>query len=447
MKEKEQVIFMNLLIKQVRLIDPSSNTDKTADILIENGIITNIKDSISPSSESAHEHKPSSGKDNFSGSIEIIDGNGLTAFPGLTDIHCHFRDPGWPEKETIESGAMAALAGGVTTVVCMANTKPVTDNPDVMQYIMKKTKKLPIKLLQNSAMTVGLAGNELVDAKAMLDAGACGFSDDGIPITSPQVMAEALKTVAGTNTILSVHEELPQLLFTAGINYGEISKKTGVGGAPDISESALIERDIMLQAEYGGHLHFQHVSTARSARLIKNAREMGQNITAEVTSQHLALTDDIVLSAGANAKINPPIRDEKNRQALLQGIVDGTFDVIVTDHAPHTVEDKQKGLVNSASGMIGLETSLSIAFETLVSSGLISRLKLAELMCCNGAKMYGFEKKIAVGEKADIALFDEKKVWKVEKFYSKSSNSPFLGKELTGKVLYTICNNEIFRFI
>lgn len=420
---------MDLLIKHVRLVDPDSDTDAVKDILIENGIITDVGNTIAPI-----------------GGIPVIDGTGLTAFPGLTDIHCHFRDPGFPEKETIESGAAAALAGGVTTVVCMANTKPVADSPEVMKYIMNKAKKLPIELLQNSAMTIGLGGRELVDADAMLNAGACGFSDDGIPITDSKIMARALQCVKEREVILSVHEELPDLLFSAGVNYGPVAQKVNVGGAPDISESAIIERDIMLQSKFGGHLHFQHVSTARSVELIKKAKLAGQNITAEVTPQHLALTDEIILTAGADAKINPPIRSEEDRLALLEGVKDGVFDAIVTDHAPHTAAEKQKGFINSPSGMIGLETSLSVAFDTLVTTGLISRLRLAELMCTNGAQMYGIHKKIAVGEKADLTLFNENTVWTPTKFYSKSANTPFIKRKLTGKVMYTICKNEIHKF-
>lgn len=420
---------MNLLLKQVRMIDPASNTDGIRDILIQDGKITAI-DKTLPNMDN----------------IPVLDASGLTAFPGLTDIHCHFRDPGWPEKETIESGSQAALAGGVTTVVCMANTKPVVDNPETLQYILNKASSLPIRLLQNSAMTMDLKGQTLVDAKAMLTAGACGFSDDGIPIADPKIMEQALCIAADYNAILSVHEELPQLLFSSGVNYGKISKTVGVGGASDIAESALIERDIQLQAKTGGHLHFQHVSTARSLQLIREAKLAGQQITAEVTPQHLVLTDESILTCGANAKINPPLRNEADRQALLQGIVDGTFDVIVTDHAPHTTSEKEKGLQSAPSGMIGLETSLSISFTTLVSSGLISRLRLAELMCCKGAELYGLHKKIAVGEKADLTLFDENKIWTPEHFYSKSSNTPFLGQTLTGKVVYTICNDTLYNY-
>lgn len=427
----EVSIIMDLLIQKTRLINPSTQTDAIKDILIEDGIITAIDDNI----PLPHEHFPT------------INARNLTTFPGLTDIHCHFRDPGWPEKETIESGAQAALAGGVTTVVCMANTNPVVDNIETLDYILEKSKNIPINLLQNSAMTKGLKGNELVDVNAMLSHGACGFSDDGIPISNPQQMIAALKAVHETNSLLSVHEELPQLLFSAGVNYGPISKRLGVGGASDICEAAMVERDLQLQKMFGGRLHFQHISSARSYELIRKAKLKGQAVTAEVTPQHLALTEEILFSTGTNSKINPPIRSKNDQEALIEGIIDGTFDVIATDHAPHTTAEKSKSIFDAPSGMIGLETSLSIAFHTLVSTNRISRIRLAELMCCNGAKMYGLEKKIEVGQKADLTLFNETYTWTPTVFHSKSENTPFKGRTRNGKVMYTVCNNQLFNYI
>lgn len=420
---------MDIFIRHVRMCDPASGTDGIRDIFIRQGKIEAVAPELAIPAD-----------------VAVLDAEGLTAFPGLTDIHCHFRDPGWPEKETIETGSQAALAGGVTTVVCMANTKPAVDRPETLRYILDKAEKLPIRLLQNSAMTVGLQGKELVDAPAMLSAGACGFSDDGIPITDPHIMEQALKTVSSLGAILSVHEELPPLIFSPGVNYGPVSKAANVGGAPAVSEAALVERDLAIQKETGGHLHFQHISSARSLELIRAAKAAGQEVTAEVTPQHLALTDKIVLSAGTAAKVNPPIRSEEDRQALIAGVIDGTVDVIATDHAPHTAAEKEKGLLNAPSGLIGLETSLSVAFATLVVPGLISRLRLAELMCCRGAELYGLHKRIAAGETADLTLFDENRLWIPTQFHSKSSNTPFLGQELRGKVTCTICGGQLFRF-
>ena len=418
---------MNLHIKNVRVIDPSSNTDMVEDILIKDGVIEALGKNL----------------DTPDASYEKLEATGLTAFPGLCDIHVHFRDPGWPEKETIESGANAALAGGVTTVVNMANTKPVVDNVETMQYIMEKAKKLPITLLQNSAITVGLGGKEIVDAKAQLAAGACGFSDDGIPIVDVAVMKEAMKAAKEEGKILSLHEELPQLLFSQGVNFGEVSKAVGVEGAPAIAESAIVERDLLLQKQLGGHLHFQHVSAKRTVELIRQAKKAGQEVTCEVTPQHLTLTENIVLEQGAIGRINPPIRTEEDRQALLEGIVDGTIDCIVTDHAPHTAEEKSKPIGQAPSGMIGIETSLTIAFNTLVRSGLIDRIKLAKLMSVTPAMLYGVDKKITVGAPADICLFNEDEEFVYDKCVSRSTNSPFLGKKLVGKVDYTICKNQL----
>ena len=419
---------MNVLIKKVRVINPLTKTDTVLDILIKDGIIEKVEEDIEAPAD-----------------FQVIDAEGLTAFPGLCDIHVHFRDPGWPAKETIESGSLAALAGGVTTVVNMANTNPVVDNPETMKYIMEKADKSPITILQNSAMTKGLSGKEIVDTKAQLEAGACGFSDDGIPIVDVSVMRAAIEAVKAEGKILSLHEEMPSLLFSQGVNCGEVSKAIGVGGAPSIAESAIIERDLLLQEQMGGHLHFQHISAARSVELIRAAKAKGQKITCEVTPQHLTLTEQVVLDCGTNGRINPPIRTEADRLALIEGIKDGTIDCIVTDHAPHTAEEKAKPFNQAPSGLIGLETSLTVAFDTLVRGEIIDRIRLAELMSATPASLYGIKKSIEPGMTADLILFDENEEFVYDKPVSKSRNSPFLGKTLKGKVKYTICKNAIHK--
>lgn len=426
---------MNLLIKNSLVVNPSTDTEEVLDILVINGIIEKLQKHMDE--DLIKEDYPD---------LQVIDATGLTAFPGLCDIHVHFRDPGWPAKETIESGAAAALAGGVTTVVNMANTSPVVDNVETLSYIVGKAKDLPIELLQNSAITVGLKGQEVVDGTAQLAAGACGFSDDGIPIIDVAVMKKAMEEAKSHEKILSLHEELPSLFFSQGVNFGPAAEAMGVGGAPSISESALIERDILLQQQFGGHLHFQHLSAARSVKLIREAKARGQQVTCEVTSQHLTLTEQVVIEQGTNGRINPPIRTEADRQALIAGIVDGTIDCIVTDHAPHTAEEKAKAFESAPSGMIGLETSLSVAFDTLVRGEYISRLRLAELMSVTPAALYGRKKEIAEGAPADICLFDENCQYVYDKTVSKSTNSPFLGKTLRGKVRYTVTKNQIHRF-
>lgn len=421
-----RALSQNTFIKGVHLCNPATAVDGICDIQITDGKIAAIQERLVPEAGS-----------------QIIHGTGLTAFPGLTDIHCHFRDPGWPEKEDIESGCSAALRGGVTTVVCMANTKPVADRPEILRGILEKGDRQVITLLQNSAMTVGLKGQTLVDADAMLAAGACGFSDDGIPIADPAVMEQALRTVKERGAILSVHEELAQLVLSPGVNQGPVSQALHVGGAGAAAEYAMVERDLQIQKKTGGKLHFQHISTGRSIELIRRAKQNGQSVTAEVTPQHLSLTEEAVLSCGSNAKLNPPLRGEEDRQALLRGVADGTVDVIATDHAPHTAEEKARSLTDAPSGLIGLETSLAICFSTLVSTGLISRLRLAELMCCKGAELYGLKKSVEPGMAADITLFDERETWVAEHFWSKASNTPYAGKKLCGKVKYVLCNGYI----
>lgn len=422
---------MNILIKNGRVINPNTNTDAILCIYAENGVICQVAE------EEALDK-------NAIKADSIIDAMGMTVFPGLTDIHCHFRDPGWPEKETIESGCQAALAGGVTTVVCMANTNPVCDNPDTLGYILEKAEKQPIKLLQNSAVTYGLGKGDIVDYKIMLEKGACGFSDDGIAIADPTKMQAALNISQETGKVLSVHEELPQLLMSQGVNMGSVSQKVGVPGASANAETAIVARDIEMQALVGGRLHIQHVSAAGTVDLVRKAKQNGQNVTCEVTGQHLALTEEIVLKVGANGRINPPIRTQEDRRALIEGIKDGTIEMVVTDHAPHTLEEKAKGIASAPSGMIGLETSLSVTFDTLVRKEGVSRMKLAEVMSTNPAKLYDIRKTIEPGEKLDICIFDEKEKWIADKFYSKSVNTPFLGEILTGKVKYTIVGEYVF---
>jgi len=422
---------MNILIKNGRVINPFTDTDAILCIYAENGIIRQVSAENELDEACLHADK-------------TIDARGMTIFPGLTDIHCHFRDPGWPEKETIETGCKAAIAGGVTTVVCMANTNPVCDNPDTIRYILDKASEQPIQLLQNSAVTIGLGKGDLVDYKAMLEAGACGFSDDGIAIADPAKMRKALEISQETGTVLSVHEELPQLLMSQGVNMGKVSKQVGVPGASANAETAIVARDIEMQALIGGHLHIQHASAAGTVELVRNAKKNGQKVTCEVTGQHLTLTEDVVLNAGANGRINPPIRTEADRRALIEGIKDGTIEMVVTDHAPHTQEEKSKGIAAAPSGMIGLETSLSITFDTLVRKEGLSRMKLAKIMSTNPAKLYNIHKSIEAGKKLDICIFDEKEKWIAEKFYSKSVNTPFLGEILTGKVKYTLVGEYVF---
>ncbi len=417
---------MKVLIKAGRVVNPNTNLDSVCDILIDNGVISLVDINIDEEAD------------------KIIDASGMTIFPGLTDIHCHFRDPGWPEKETIESGCQAAIAGGVTTVVCMANTSPVCDNEDTLNYILSKGKMSPVNLLQNAAVTLGLKGEELTDAKKLISLGACGLSDDGIPIEDPKLMARALKFSEDNDVVLSVHEELPSLLFSQGVNFGKVSSRLGLGGAPSNAESAIVERDIQLQSVYGGRLHIQHASAARTIELVRQAKKRGQKVTCEVTGQHLTLTEDIVLEKGSTARINPPIRTEEDRRALIEGVKDGTIDCVVTDHAPHTTAEKSKPIASAPSGMTGLETSLSITYDTMVRKEGLSVLRLAQVMSTFPASMYGIDKSIESGKKADLCIFAQDEKWIYNKNKSRSVNSPFYNEELTGRIRFTIIGDYIY---
>lgn len=414
-----------MLIKQGRLIDPSNDIDGIYDILIEDGRVKSIDKNI-----------------DYSG--DIINAQGLIVSPGFVDIHVHFRDPGFLEKEDLFSGSKAAAHGGYTTVVCMANTRPAMDNLETLDYFLDKAAQCPINVLTISALTKGLKGEELVDMEAMIENGAVGFSDDGIPNTNTKLLLEAMNRARDLGVPISFHEEDPNLNVENGINHGRISEKLGLYGSPSISEDIYVARDCAMAMETGAKIDIQHISSGKSVDIIRKFKELGVKVEAEVTPHHFSKTEDLLLEKSTLAKVNPPLRTEEDRQKILDGIKDGTISIIATDHAPHTSEEKAKPLVEAPSGMIGLETSLSLGISYLVKPGIISINDLIKKMSTNPASFYGLEAgSLSVGNRADIVIFDmdEKMVYK--EFLSKSSNSPFIGEELSGKVLYTISNGEV----
>jgi dihydroorotase len=417
-----------ILIQRGRLIDPKSHRDEVTDILIENDRIKQI------------------GKiDDVSGVEKIINANGKIVAPGFVDVHVHFRDPGFTYKEDIESGSAAAARGGYTTVVCMANTNPVIDNIDTLLEFMHKAKDACINVHTVAAVTKGLKGNELTDMKMLHQCGVVGFSDDGVPLMNTKILLAAIGIAATLDVPISLHEEDPSLINMAGFNDGvQVDEYEFLFGAPDISETSMIARDCMIALSHHVKVHIQHVSCAESVMVISLAKKLGANITAEVTPQHLTLTEDAVAKYGALAKLNPPFRCERDRKMLIAGLKNGTIDMIATDHAPHSAEEKSKSLTEAPSGMIGLETALGLMITHLVKAGHLSLMQLIEKMSFAPAKLYQFDAGyIAENGPADITIFDENENWTVEKFYSKSSNSPFIGEKLFGKVHYTICRGEI----
>lgn len=419
-----------ILIKNGRIVDPVRQFDDIADILIEGKNIVKVGKNLK--------------LDENDSNLRVIDASGLVAAPGLVDAHVHFRDPGFTYKEDIETGAKAAAKGGFTMVVCMANTKPTVDNLETLKYIQDKAAKTGIHILQTSTITKGLQGKELVDMDAMANAGACGFTDDGIPILNEKILVEAMKKARELDLPVSLHEEDPAFIIRPGVNQGTVSEKLGYGGASRTAEDVMVARDVILALHTGASVCIQHISSGNSVELVRTAKKLGADVHAEATPHHFTLTEDAVLEYGALARMNPPLRTEKDRQEIIEGIKDGTIDMIVTDHAPHSMEEKAKPLADAPSGITGLETSLSLGIKSLVQPGHISLMKLMELMSKNPAEFYRMEPaSITEGAVADLVIFGENELWTVDKFASKASNSPFKGWELPGKVHFTICDGNI----
>ena len=419
-----------ILIKNGRIVDPVRQFDDIADILIDGKTIVKVGKNLE--------------FDENDNNLRVIDASGLVAAPGLMDAHVHFRDPGFTYKEDIETGAKAAAKGGFTMVVCMANTKPAVDNLETLKYIQDKAAKTGIHILQASTITKGLQGKELVDMDAMANAGACGFTDDGIPILNEKILVEAMEKARELDLPVSLHEEDPAFIISPGVNQGTVSEKLGYGGASRTAEDVMVARDVILALHTGASVCIQHISSGNSVELVRTAKKLGADVHAEATPHHFTLTEDAVLEYGTLARMNPPLRTEKDRQEIIEGIKDGTIDMIVTDHAPHSMEEKAKPLADAPSGITGLETSLSLGIKSLVQPGHISLMKLMELMSKNPAEFYRMEPaSIAEGAVADLVIFGENELWTVDKFASKASNSPFKGWELPGKVHFTICDGNI----
>ena len=419
-----------ILIKNGRVIDPAKGTDDVMDMVIDGGKIK------------AMGHYPENGEYET-----VIDASGLTVGPGLIDVHVHFRDPGLTYKEDIGTGTAAAKKGGFTTVVTMANTKPPVDSEETVRYVLEEGKKTGIHVLPAACVSVGMKGQELTDMDALKAAGAVGFTDDGIPLMDQKLVRQAMLKAKELDAPLSFHEEDPAFISENGIHAGEAAKALGIQGSPALAEDALVARDCMLALHTGASVNIQHISSVNSVRMVKLAKELGADVTAEVTPHHFTLTESAVLEHGAMAKMNPPLRTEKDRLGIIEGIRDGSIDMIATDHAPHSAEEKAVEPVWKApSGIIGLETALALAVTNLVKPGHLTMVQLMEKMSLNPAKLYRFDKgSVAEGADADLVIFDENERWTVteDDIASKSHNTPFIGAELYGRVKYTICGGRI----
>jgi dihydroorotase len=342
------------------------------------------------------------------------------------------------------TGAAAAAKGGFTTVVCMANTNPVVDNPETLGYVQKKGEQTGIHVLQAAAVTKGLKGQELVDMEALSEAGAAGFTDDGIPVLDEKLLTEALQKAKELDLPVSLHEEDPYFIVQPGVHQGEVAKKLNYGGASRTAEDVMVARDCMLALHTGAAVCIQHVSSKNSVELVRLAKKLGADVHAEATPHHFTLTEEAVLQYGTLARMNPPLRTEEDRQAIIEGLKDGTIDMIVTDHAPHSAEEKARPLESAPSGITGLETSLGLGIRSLVEPGHLTLMELLTCMSKNPAEFYRMiPGGITEGAPADLVIFGEKERWTVDHFASKAVNSPFAGWELPGRVHYTICAGKM----
>ena len=420
---------MRLLLKNGTVVNPASASGKF-DILIEDGRIFALDSGLSSS---------------FVDIDEEIDISNLMVAPGLVDVHVHFRDPGQTHKEDISTGVEAAKHGGFTTVVMMANTNPPIDNVETLQYVLEKGAQTDINVLACANVTRGMAGKELTEMEALVRAGAVGFTDDGKPITDQNLLEKAMYQVAKLGVPISLHEEDPLHIGTSGYNRGKASEFFGISGAAGEAEYTLIARDIELARKTGARVVIQHISTREGVLMVRSAQAMGIDIHAEATPHHFSLTEQDAITHNVMAKMNPPLRTEEDRQMILKGLQTRTIDMIATDHAPHTSEEKAKGLTEAPSGIIGLETSLGLGITNLVKPGILTIEQLITRMSVGPAEVYGLEAGvIAPGRQADLVIFDPEETWVVsETFASKAKNSPFIGRELTGKVKYTICKGRV----
>lgn len=416
-----------MIIKNGLLVDTVKEAVYAADMKIADGKIVEVAENIE-----AEENE------------EVIDASGKYVAPGLIDGHVHFRDPGLTYKEDIHTGALSAAAGGFTTVICMANTKPVVDNVETLKYVLDTGKNEKINVLQAGAVSVGFKGEEMTNFEELLENGATGLTDDGIPLKDEAFVRAAMERAKELDVVLSFHEEDPAFITNNGVNRGKASEFFGIGGSPEEAEISLVKRDCELAKEIGAKINVQHISSGKAVDLVRQAKAAGAKVYSEATPHHFTLTEEACIKHGTLAKMNPPLRTEEDRLAIIKGLQDGTIDMIATDHAPHSVDEKAKPITEAPSGIIGLETSLSLGITSLVKPGHLSIVELMKKMSLNPAVIYGLDKgTLNVGKDADLVIFDMDQCWTPETYYSKAVNTPFTGMELTGLVCMTICGGEI----
>jgi dihydroorotase len=415
----------SLLIRGGRVIDPSQDIDKTANLLVKDGKIAWLGEGNPPAED-----------------FDVLDASGFIVCPGFIDLHCHLRQPGFEDKETIATGTLAAARGGFTTVCCMPNTNPPLDNEAMLNYVRTiAARESVIRVFPIGCITTGRKGEELADLNEMEMNGAVGYSDDGSPVSSPEIMRKALQYSKNFNRPIIDHCEDVKLAEGGQVNEGVASREMGLKGIPASSEELIVKRDLELARETGGHIHIAHVSTEGSADLIREAKEQGVHVTAEVTPHHLTLTEEDVIKYGTLAKVNPPLRTKRDTVALLRALNDSVIDIVATDHAPHTKTDKACEFSKAAFGISGLETALGSLVGLIFNSELSLNNMIAALTM-GPAHVLGYQKlgTLETGAPADICIFDLHKEWVVDtaKFASKGKNTPLAGRTLKGKVMGTI---------
>ncbi|MBR1739357.1 MAG: dihydroorotase [Ruminococcus sp.] len=420
---------MELLIRNVRACDPQTGLDGITDIAVEGGVITALGSDI----------KPEEG-------TRVIEGEGrLCAVPGLFDMHVHFRDPGLTYKEDIVTGANAAKAGGFTGVACMPNTKPPIDSPELVKYVFDKAERTGIDVIPYACVTKGMKGEELCDYNALKAAGITAISDDGRPVENAELMRQALEKTNGNGLILTSHCEDLKIINGGIINKGEVSERLGVKGMDRASEDSITAREICLAMSCGAKVHICHVSTYGSVNIIRAAKRDGVKVTCETAPHYFTYTDEKLMSRDADYRMSPPLRTEKDRQAVEEALLDGTIDCIITDHAPHSAEEKADFL-KAPNGVVGLETSLAVTLTKLYHTGKMSLNKLVEVMSVNPRRIMGLEPiKIEVGSRCDLCIFDPDYEWEVipEELNSRSKNTVFKGERLRGKNVCTVCRGKV----
>lgn len=420
---------MSLLLRNGRVVDPASGTDGKADVLLERGKIVRV-----------------AGKIRADGA-KVVDCKGLVVCPGLIDMHVHLREPGQEWKETIASGTRAAAAGGFTSVACMPNTDPPIDSRSVVEHILKQARRHgAVRVLPIGCVSKGQKGEELAEMGDMHDAGAVAFSDDGYPVKSSRMMRRALDYARAFGVPVIDHCEDPDLVDGGVVHEGEISTRLGLAGWPGVAEDVMVQRDLLLAEYTGGHVHIAHMSTARSADMVRRAKRAKVRATCEVTPHHLVLDHEAVREFDTYAKMNPPLREGRDLRALRKALADGTVDAIATDHAPHHRDEKCVEFSCAPFGVVGLETAVSICLDRLVHGKVIDLNRFVELLTTGPARVLGLEAgTLEPGRPADVTVLDVDREVRVEasKFRSKSENSPFLGWTLRGAPVLTVVGGKI----